>query len=213
MWFMNASDSHVDDRLTHVRLRAIATALAKVRSDALEGHEPGRGDDSWVFGSRCYRRSCYALTELSAKPENRGWLSVYAERNAFTIFVEPIPMKFFASEDTELSDRNLRKVRMMPVGNPNQGNLYQGYLDADTSAEWCWLIRVERHADGTASRVVFFQANAAGETRNPFYVTMGADVPTASSLADLRREAIDLPPPSVGPREEAEVHLENSRSE
>src|SRR5690606_25128864 len=135
------------------------------RSDALEDHDPDKGDDAWVYGCKCYRRSCVALTKLAAELD---WLEVSADRQAFTLSINKIEMKFFAGEDEAPTARVLSKaqrIKKAPVPEATSFPFYDQEKESEGENEWFWLIQVSRHGDGTASKIAFFQTNASGEVR------------------------------------------------
>jgi hypothetical protein len=179
---------------TTERLQIIADAITRVRRDALEVHQPERGDNAWTFGCICYARTVTALGLLEASKKH-DWLRVETQGLACTILIEGEPLKFYKGDAQHPSDRSLRRGLEQAI---MQGKL--AFLEDEHAAEtegWFWLMAIETHEDGTVSRVAVLQTNRSGEIRDTWFIpTEGVAV--AAPMGKPEREGVDLPPPSVG---------------
>ncbi len=98
----------VTPALTEARLQFIAATIVSVRSDALDIHQPEKGDDAWTFGCVAYRRTCHAFIAQEATGDH-PWLTVKEEGLSFTMFIEAVPLKFYKGDPDKPGPRNLRK--------------------------------------------------------------------------------------------------------
>ena len=70
---------------------------------------------------------------------------------------------------------------------PAQSQMAFGFMVApEDGGPWYWLMAMETDAAGQVSRVVFVQANDAGETRHPWECPL-----------EVRQEDAPVPPPTV----------------
>jgi hypothetical protein len=75
---------------------------------------------------------------------------------------------------------------------PRQLALPFGLAEPAPVEKWAWLMAVETDVEGRAVRVVFFQANAAGETRNGWIAPLGGEeaaLPAQPVLAERERSS------------------------
>jgi hypothetical protein len=189
--------SEITPAFTTERLQVLAGAIARVRRDALDSHQPEKGDNAWSFGCVCYVRTCAALSVLEASREH-PWLQVDVEGLACTILIEGVPIKFYKGDAERPSDRSLRLGLEQAI---LQGKL--AFLEAEHAAEqggWFWLMAIETHEDGTVARIAMLQTNRVGEIRDTWFIPFEDAVAVATSANQAAREGVDLPPPVVGAR-------------
>jgi hypothetical protein len=194
---MSRLPSEITPAFTLDRLQVIARVIARVRRDALESHQPEKGDNAWTFGCLCYVRTCAALSVLEASREH-PWLQVQFEGLACTILIEGVPIKFYKGDAERPSDRSLRLGLEQAI---MQGKL--AFLQAEHEAEregWFWLMPIETHEDGTAARIAMLQTNRVGEIRDTCFIPFEDGVAVATSADKAAREGVDLAPPVVGIR-------------
>lgn len=194
---MTQHPSEISAALTTEHLQVIAEEIRRVRLDALETHQPLKGDSAWSFGCTCYARTVYALTTLCVTEGD--WLRVKVEGLACTVVIGAVPIKFYKGNAATPSDRSLR--RGLETVLAGQLSLEKDEYAAET--DWFWLLAIETHENGTVSNIVIFQANRDGQTRHLWYVPqVGSAVAVAGIVPDESRprEGVDLPPVQVGPR-------------
>lgn len=187
--------SEITPGFTTERLQMIARAIARVRRDALEAHQPEKGDNAWSFGCVCYVRTCAALSVLAASGEH-SWLRLEVEGLACTILIDGVPVKFYKGDAEHPTDRSLRRGLEQAI---LQGKL--AFMEDEHAAEmegWFWLMAIETHEDGTVSRIAVLQTNRAGEIRGTWFIPIDERVTVATEATNQRREGVDLAPPAVG---------------
>ncbi len=192
-----AHPAEINPALTEDRLQVLTRTIVHVRADALEGHEPEKGDDAWTFGCRAYRRTCFAFDRLATTNEHE-WLKTHTDGLAFTLLIGGEPIKFYRGDSANPTSRTIQGGLDQAI---RQGRLQ--FLDDELGAGlegWFWLLAIETHPDGTVMNVVVLQANREGETRNIYYVPLDQAVPIASNVTSTEREGVDLPPPQVAPK-------------
>lgn len=192
---MTRPPSEITPAFTTDRLQVIADAITRVRRDALEIHQPEKGDNAWTFGCICYARTCAALGVLEASKEH-DWLRVDAKGLACTILIEGEPLKFYKGDAEHPSDRSLRRGLEQAI---LQGKL--AFLKDEQAAEtegWFWLMAIETHEDGSVARIAVLQTNRAGEVRDTWFIPLEDGVVVATSATKREREGVELPPPVVG---------------
>lgn len=194
---MDRHPSETSPSFTTERLQLLARTIEAVRRDALDGHEPEKGDNAWTFGCRAYSRTCFAFSGL-ADSGDHPWLEVDLKGLACTLLLDGEALNFYRGDADRPSARSLRRGIDEAI---RQGKLafFEDELRRSTD-EWFWLMAIETHDDGTVMRVAVFQADRTGETRNLWFVPMDGDVAVAASLTPMEREGVDLLPPDVSPR-------------
>jgi hypothetical protein len=202
---MSEHPSETTPCLTEERLQVLAKIIVGVRADAREGHEPGKGDDSWTYGCRAYRRTTFAFDELARTDTcflfeelqpfgSCSWLKVALAGLACTLYVDGEPIKFFRTDAENPSARSLSRS----LDTVRQGRLdyYEKELVEDIDG-WRWVIAIETHADGSVMNVALFQVNSDLETRNLYFIPLATPAAVVTTLTPQVREGVDLPPPPV----------------
>lgn len=189
--------SEITPAFTTERLRIVADVIVRVRRDALESHQPEKGDNAWTFGCICYARTVASLAWLEASKQH-DWLRIEMDGLACTILIEGEPIKFYKGDAEHPSDRSLCRGLDQAI---LQGKLafLKDEQDAETEG-WFWLMAIETHEDGTVASIAMLQANRAGEVRDPWFIPLEDGVAVATSADKPVREGVELGPPAVGPK-------------
>ena len=191
----------ISPELTQDRLQVIAKEIVRVRAEALLEHRPEVGDDAWSFGCRAYRRTCFALASL-ALTGDFPWLRVSESGLACSIMVEAEQLRFYCGEAEKPSSRSLRRGISDLIAQ-GRFSFFEDELAASDEG-WFWLIAIETRDDGSVLRVVVLQANPRGEVRHSWEVPTETTVASLGVVSTIVREAVELPPPVVGPKVAAE---------
>lgn len=194
---MSRHPSEVTPSFTTERLQLIADTITRVRRDALDVHQPEKGDNAWTFGCVCYARTIAALGVLETSGDH-DWLRVEMQGLACTILIGGEPIKFYKGDAEHPSDRSLRRGLEQAI---MQGKLT--FLHEEHAAEaegWFWLMAIETHEDGSVARIAVLQTNRAGELRDTWFIPTESAVTVVTAAGKPARDGVDLPPPSVGAR-------------
>jgi hypothetical protein len=161
----------VDPALKRKRLLLLAQVAVNVRNQALAEANRALGDTNWGIGCKAHERFVHAVEKLAIT--ERAWLRVHRDGLSFTSFIEGVPVRAYRGEADHPSARHVYAAqhpdgREVPKVDPRQ--LAFGFdeprVEEDPESKWVWLMAVETDAEGRAVRVVFFQANALGQTQN-----------------------------------------------
>jgi hypothetical protein len=162
----------VDAALKPKRLLLLAQLAVDVRNQALSEANRALGDTNWGIGCKAHERFVHAVEKLATGAE-RSWLRVHRDGLSFTSFVEGVAVKADRGEADHPHARHVYAAqhesdRETPKVDPRQLSFgfEQPRAEEDPESKWVWLMAVETEADGRAVRVVFFQANALGQTRH-----------------------------------------------
>lgn len=174
----------------------LAREIARVRLDALEVHQPDKGDNAWSLGCLCYVRTCAALSKFEASGQH-PWLRVHLEGLAFTMVIDGEPLKFYTGDPKRPKDRARHGLEQAIA----QGRLPFMEAEFATTADgWFWLMAIETHNDGSVARIAVILTNRNGDIRETWYVPLEGEIAVATTITEQRREGVDLAPPSVGPK-------------
>jgi hypothetical protein len=188
--------SEVTPAFTTDRLQLISDAIRRVRLDALDIHQPEKGDNAWTFGCTCYARTLKALRDLEASGDH-PYLRLMLDGLACTIYIDDVPLKFYRGEAANPSERSLRRGL--------QEAMYQvemAFLEEERAAEldgWVWMLAVETLDDGTVASTAVFQMNRNREHRHLWYIPE-EPVAVAASVDPVERDGVDLEPVQIGPK-------------
>lgn len=188
---------NISPKLTRDRLQLIAGEVVRVRAEAALEHRPEVGDDSWSFGCRAYRRTCFALAALSSTGDH-PWLTIREDGLAFQILVEGEPLRFYCGDAEKPSARSLRRG----IGDLVDQGRFSFYDDelAASDEGWFWLLAIEPAEEGTVLRIVVLQANPEGEVRNQWEIPVNASIQALGLVSSIQRHPVELPPPAIGPK-------------
>jgi hypothetical protein len=182
---------------TDARLTFLGKRLLSIRANVIALQDPGKGDSSWVLGCRAYEWQRYQLS-LDALSGDYPWLVAVALPNRqFDVKVGGHPIHIFRGE---ADDPDARQV--LRGHEKRQMSLFEtdGDEEDDDNDVWANYLAVETDSEGNGLRVVFFQANPAGKTRNQWIVPTGDSIDPPSVTRLTPKEGPDVPRPTVRPR-------------
>lgn len=149
------------------RLALLAQVAIETRNRAFAEANRDEGDTNWGLGCKAHERFCYALTQLAEGAES-PWLRVRREGLSFTTFVEHVPVRVYRGSALRPPMRHVRSMAAEArTVDDRQLSLFGllGEPPAETTP-WFWMMAVETFDDGRVQRVVFFQIEETGATRN-----------------------------------------------
>lgn len=188
--------------LSEDRLKLLASITRRIRHDALEEHQPERGDTNWGLGCRVHERTCFTI-KVAAESGNYPWLKVLDPSLHFVFQIGRVPVRFYHGDAER---QNLRSAQRRYPELQAQQAAFDFKADYEL-ADWRWRIVVETHPDGTVMREVMVQLDERGNPRNPWPIPEDGTVTTLAAVIPIKKEGVDLPPPEVKPKpgEQAEA--------
>jgi hypothetical protein len=177
----SANPWDIDPALTPKRLLLLAQVAVGTRNQAHREANRDLGDTNWGIGCKAHERFVHAVAKLAATASH-SWLRVHRDGLSFTSFIEGVAVRAYRGEADHPSARHVYAAQhesdREPKVDPRQ--LAFGFEAArpaedaeDASARWVWLMAVETDPAGCAVRVVFFQANALGQSQNRWVAPLG----------------------------------------
>lgn len=167
---MQAGDSsgqkpwEVEPVLKGRRLALLAQVAIETRNRAFSEANREEGDTNWGLGCKAHERFCHALGQLAEGAES-PWLRVRREGLSFTTFVEHLPVRVYRGLAIRPPMRHVRSMALEKrLVDDRQLDLFAAA--SVPSTPWFWMMAVETFDDGRVRRVVFFQVDEAGNTRN-----------------------------------------------
>ncbi len=197
--------------LTHDRLVLLAGVAVATRNRAFAEADREAGDTNWGLACKAHERLMFALGRLAASGEH-PWLHIVREGLYLMPLIEDVPVRLYHGTPDRPGSRHLEAVRLeYERSRPAQPQMAFGFMGAagpDDDGPWYWLMAMETDHTGQAgghpggpavvTRVVFVQANDAGETRHPWECPLEATRPAADLASSPRPRAEEpLPPPVV----------------
>lgn len=183
--------------LTQDRLEFLARIIRSVRADALEAHEPDKGDTAWGLGSRAHERTLFAIANAGAGIAS-DWLRVIEPGLHFVFAIGAVPIRFYRGEADHPPSRSLR--RNYPEIQAAQTSMFAfpGFASSATAAAhgYVWRLAIETDVEGMVDRVVLVEVAEDLSTRNPYEIP-NTGVGYVAPTAPTRREGKELPPPPV----------------
>lgn len=177
--------------LTEDRLVTVAQILRRVRDEALELHEPLKGEGNWSLGSRVYERTMHALEEAAV---DAAWLKTIKAGLYFVFMIDDVPVRFYRGDAEEPSPRAM-KTHSIGETERKAAQMCLFAID-EANRQWFWRMCVEVDERGRALRVVMLQATENGDTRNQWVIPTLDGVAVVAPIAPPR-EGVELPPPMV----------------
>ena len=173
--------------LTQDRLVALAGVAVATRNRAFAEADREAGDTNWGLACKAHERLMFALAKLTAGGEH-PWLQIVREGLYLMPLIEGVPVRLYRGAADRPGSRHLDAVRLeYERSQPAQPQITFGFMGAGgDDGPWYWLMAMETGPAGMVSRVVFVQANDAGETRHPWECPLEAP-----------REQEQVPPPVV----------------
>ncbi|MCY4645261.1 MAG: hypothetical protein OXE73_00010 [Gammaproteobacteria bacterium] len=177
---------------TQRRLIKVGTILWKARLSAAMGAKWELGDSPWSIGCVAYDRTCHALTEAALYAGYRDWLSVAKTSNReFLIKIGGVPLRFYRGDPSQSAPTKYASANLLELFTIQESD----DLFHDPTAYYRLVVEVDDWCKPVS--VTFCQVSSSGHVSNEWQIQVADDVET-HSLDDLREEAVELPPPSVG---------------
>lgn len=167
------------------RLVTLAAVAVATRNRAFSEADREAGDTNWGLACKAHERLMCSLARLSGE---HPWLKVVREGLYVMPLIEDVPVRLYRGAPDRPGSRHLDAVRgEYERSKPAHSQMTFDFLaSAADGGPWYWLMAMETDAAGMVSRVVFIQANDAGETRHPWECPLEARV-----------EEAPVPPPAV----------------
>jgi hypothetical protein len=170
--------------LEQSRLVTLARVAVATRNKAFAEADRDAGDTNWGLACKAHERLMFALERLSAE---HPWLRVVREGLYVMPLVDDVPVRLYRGAPDRPGSRHLEAVRLEHErSGPAQPQMAFDFMGGSDDGPWYWLMAMETDPAGMVSRVVFVQANDAGETRHPWECPLEAV-----------REPAAIPPPTV----------------
>jgi hypothetical protein len=180
----------VDPALKAKRLALLARLAVETRAQALAEADRDAGDTNWGIGCKAHERFAHAVTKLAETTE-RSWLRVHRDGLSFVSFIEGVAVRAYHGAADRPHARHVYAAQSEshrePV-DPRQLALpfAGGAATLEPNERWAWLMAMETDEEGRALRIVFFQANAVGETRYSWVAPVPTEGPDAPRPAVVR---------------------------
>jgi hypothetical protein len=171
--------------LQQERLILLAQVVAGVRNKVFAEANRDEGDTNWGLACRAHERLGHALERLAADGQH-PWLTVIRDGLYLMPLVDGVPVRPFRGPADRAPARHLDALRAEAERNRPKQTAFSFMDAADSEGPWFWLMAVETDVLGQVARVVYFQANDAGETRHPWECPL--DAPPAEAAAEAPAE-------------------------
>jgi hypothetical protein len=158
--------------LRQERLEALAHVAVATRNRAFAEADREAGDTNWGLACKAHERLMHQLTQLVARGAHgaHSWLGVVRDGLYLMPLIDGVPIRIFRGASDRVASRHLDAVRLeherWQAAAPQMAFDFMAGSSADGGGPWYWLMAMETDAAGMVVRVVYFQANDAGETRN-----------------------------------------------
>jgi hypothetical protein len=173
--------------LVQDRLETLAHVAVGTRNQAFAEADRSAGDTNWGLACKAHERLMHALGDLVMRGHH-PWLGLVRDGLYLMPLVDGVPVRLFRGAADRPSARHLDALRLeherCHASAPQMTFDFMAGASAD--GPWYWLMAMETNADGMVTRVVFFQANDAGETRHPWECSLPAAPEKVVRLADKR---------------------------
>ncbi len=184
----------VDPALKAKRLLLLARLAVETRAQALAEADREAGDTNWGIGCKAHERFAHAVTKLSEASE-RSWLRVHRDGLSFVSFIEGTAVRAYHGDADRPQARHVYAAQAESHREPVDPRQLALPFGADVepvpeAERWVWLMAMETDDEGRALRVVFFQANAAGQTRCSWVAPVPTEGPDAPRPAEARPRAV-----------------------
>jgi hypothetical protein len=170
--------------LVQDRLETLARVAVTTRNRAFAEADRAAGDTNWGLACKAHERLMHALSDLVGSGE-KPWLALVRDGLYLMPLIEGVPVRLYRGAADRPSARHLDALRL--EHERWQATRSQMTFDfmAGKAADgpWYWLMAMETDAAGIVTRVVYFQANDAGETRHPWECPL-APVETSQALRE-----------------------------
>jgi hypothetical protein len=178
-WELNAA-------LEQERLVTLAKVAVETRNRAFAEADRAAGDTNWGLACKAHERLMFALSRMAESGEH-PWLTVIRDGLYLMPLIGTVPIRLFRGSPERVSSRHLDAVRLEAerVTVPDAQIAFSFMVPVADDGPWYWLMAMETDEHGLVTRVVYFQANDAGQTRHAWECRLP------------QREAEPVPPPVV----------------
>jgi hypothetical protein len=182
----------VTPALTEPRLVLLARLAVEARSSALADARRDEGDTNWGIGCRAYERFVHKLTKAAGCGEH-PWLDLIRDGLSFTVVVEGVFVRAYTgrADKPEMKHVLAAQIELERADDRQLALPFFGGAPAPVPDDpsFVWLMAVETSDAGAPTRVVFFQANPEGLTRNAWDAPLEelAPKPAAATATDRER--------------------------
>jgi hypothetical protein len=185
---VNVNPWELNPVLAQDRLVVLARAAVTTRNRAFAEADRDAGDTNWGLACKAHERTMHVLGRLAAGGEH-PWLTVIRDGLYVMPLIDDVPVRVFRGSADRPSARHLDALRLeherAQPARPQMAFDFMGGVESDEGGPWYWLMAMETDEAGMVSRVVFFQANDAGETRYPWACPLPVEEPAASTVETL----------------------------
>ncbi len=147
----------------------LARVAVATRNRAFSEADRESGDTNWGLACKAHERLMHALERLAGE---HPWLRVVREGLYVMPLVEDVPVRLYRGAPDRPGSRHLDAVRFeyerSRSGLPQMA--FDFMVGPADGGPWYWLMAMETDAAGMVSRVIFVQANDAGEDAAPLGV-------------------------------------------
>ena len=181
----------VTPALTAPRLVLLARLAVEARASALADSRRDEGDTNWGIGCRAYERFVHRLMKAAGSGEH-PWLDLLRDGLSFTVVVEGVYVRAYTGRADKPELKHILAAQL-GVDRTDDKQLALPFFGGGAPApvpddpSFVWLMAVETDEAGAASRVVFFQANPDGKSRNAWDAPMDEIAPKPANPADRER--------------------------
>lgn len=180
----------LNPELTKERLSSIAQLIVNVRYEALEDHDPSKGDDQWSYGCKCYKRCLYALTQKALTGE---WPWFHAE----TINTLKAELKIGDTIVKYYKDSPEQAVvrRLTQAGNEVKQLSFM--FEFETEPQLLWSFTIDTTAENEIISIHCVGQTLLGDIMCIWEIPFKPYIPTLINLNSPLSDAVDQPAPTV----------------
>lgn len=189
--------------LEQERLVILARVVVETRNKVFADANRAEGDTNWGLGCRAHERLGHALERLVVEATH-PWLTVHREGLYLMPLIDGVAVRPYRGPADRPSARHLDAVRFEHGRRQaSRGQAAFSFMEpVEPDGPWFWLMAMETEAGGKVARVVYFQANEAGETRHPWDCPLDgltAPLPRPAESGERLSPQESPPPPEVPP--------------
>jgi hypothetical protein len=156
--------------LHQTRLVTLAKVAVATRNKAFAEADREAGDTAWGLACKAHERLMHALERLAVE---HPWLTVVRDGLYVMPHVEDVPIRLYRGAPDRPGSRHLEALRLEHErSQAARSQMAFDFMGGSADGPWYWLMAMETGPDGMVDRVVFVQANDAGETRHPWECPM-----------------------------------------
>lgn len=183
--------------LTEERLAFLARLIRSVRAEAVDAHDPTKGDTSWGLGCRSHERTLYSITNAAAGIAS-SWLRVIEPGLHFVFAAGTVPLRFYRGEAEKPPTKSLQRNYAELVQAQTSFSIPGFAAPTISDHKYIWRIAIETGFDGAVDRVVLVEVSEDGEAMRTTYEIPETAAGYVASTEPKRKEGKPLPSPNVG---------------